>query len=93
LEHILPQSPSDGWDVSDEVAIGHYRRLGNLVLLQATVNSEIGNSSFSEKKKHLRESAFYLTSMVATEKEWGPIQIARRQQKLAELAKDTWPLM
>jgi hypothetical protein len=92
LEHVLPQNPSDDWNVSDDVAIGNYRRLGNLALLQAGMNLEIGNVGFAEKKKHYRRSAFVLTTMIAKEKDWGPAQIAKRQQVLADLAVETWPI-
>lgn len=92
LEHILPQNPNDDWDIPDEVALGHFRRLGNLVLLQATVNSEIGNLSFAAKKEHYKASAFFLTKMVAKERKWGLEQIVDRQEKLAGLAVKTWPL-
>ena len=37
-------------------------------------------------------SRVLLTSMAAKEKEWGPKQIDKRQEKLAELASKTWPL-
>lgn len=92
LEHVLPQNPCDDWFIDEEVAIGQYRRLGNLALLQSTSNGEIGNSAFNIKKKAYRNSAFYLTSMIAKEREWGPKQIAKRQKLLADLAVETWPL-
>jgi hypothetical protein len=92
LEHVLPQNPSQDWDVTEDVALGYFRRLGNLVLLQATTNSEIGNQPFVAKKRYYRESAFYLTSMVAKEREWGIVQIKKRQQYLSDLAVKTWPL-
>jgi len=52
LEHVLPENPGDGWGhILPEVAAAYYRRIGNLVLLQATKNSIIGNSSFKDKRK------------------------------------------
>jgi hypothetical protein len=92
LEHILPENPESDWGIPDEIALGNFRKIGNMVLLQATVNSKIGNIAFDEKKKHFKNSQFFLTSMVAKEKEWGPKQIESRQKRLAELAVKTWPI-
>ena len=51
LEHILPENPSDEWKHLDaETARTNYKRLGNMVLLQATKNNAIGNKGFDEKK-------------------------------------------
>ncbi|MFL5328900.1 MAG: DUF262 domain-containing protein [Gemmataceae bacterium] len=92
LEHILPQNPSSDWKIEEEIAVGWFRKLGNLVLLQASVNVEAGNGAFKQKRKHYKQSAFYLTSMVAGENSWAPDQIRKRQDQLAKLAVKTWPM-
>ena len=68
------------------------RRLGNLAILGSKENSEIGNDSFSEKKKVLKKSNFKTTSSVAKKKDWTAESIVERQEQLAELAVKTWPL-
>lgn len=92
LEHVLPENPSSDWDIDPETALACHRRLGNLVLLQATPNSTIGNAVFSSKKSALKKSSFYLTKMAADNRAWGVKEITARQRKLAELAVETWPL-
>ena len=92
LEHVLPENPASLWDVDDETALVNYRRLGNLVLLQATPNSVIGNLPFKDKKAALKASSFFLTKMVAENKAWTTKEINIRQRRLAELAVETWPL-
>jgi hypothetical protein len=93
LEHILPESPNGNWSsVDPETAAAFYKRIGNMVLLQATKNSLIGNSKFSDKKPTLAKSTFALTSQVAKNAEWGPKEIAVRQGDLAKLAVKTWLL-
>jgi len=92
LEHILPVTPDDGWDVSPDLAAAFYRRIGNMVLLNAKENVEIGNQSFADKKPVLRRSPFILTSDVAKAREWGPRQIELRQASLAEFAPSVWPI-
>ena len=92
LEHILPENPGDSWpEIDNEIASAYYRRLGNMVILQAKKNSLIGNSTFSEKKAILKDSAFTLTVDVTKNSKWGPKEISDRQKQLAKLAVETWP--
>lgn len=92
LEHILPENPGVLWPAFDaNTASVYYKRLGNMVILQAQKNSIIGNSSFEEKKPVLKDSAFILTSDVANYEDWTTAEIDARQKKLAELAVVTWP--
>jgi hypothetical protein len=93
LEHILPENTGDAWpNVDGETASAWYKRIGNLVLLQAKKNAMIGNSSFQEKKSILSKSTFILTSSAAKYENWGPDEIKKRQQYLSKLAVRTWPL-
>lgn len=93
VEHVLPQHPGENWPSIDaETASAMYKRLGNMVLMQSSKNSLIGNSPFSEKRKVLKESTFILTSDVAKEPKWETKQIKERQAKLAKLAVQTWPI-
>jgi Protein of unknown function (DUF1524) len=93
LEHILPENPQNSWPGIDaEVATAYYKRIGNMVILQAKKNSMMGNSPFSQKKDFLRNSAFLLTSEVAKNTSWGIKEINDRQKILAKLAVETWPI-
>jgi hypothetical protein len=91
LEHILPENPNENWpNIDPETAEAYWRRIGNMVLLRASKNALIGNSSFADKKSTLRASAFLLTSDVAKNKSWGRQEINDRQRVLAKLAVQTW---
>jgi hypothetical protein len=93
LEHVLPERPSAAWGVTEEVAAGLYRRLGNMVLLKLSVNTRIGNASFEEKKKAYKASSYLaLTKQVLKYDKWGEEEITKRQAKLADLAVKAWPL-
>jgi hypothetical protein len=93
VEHILPEHPGTHWPSFDkETASALYKRLGNMVLMQASKNTLIGNSAFSLKKKALQDSAFFLTNEVAKESKWEVKQIKDRQARLAKLAVETWPI-
>jgi Protein of unknown function (DUF1524) len=92
LEHVLPVTPSQDWKVTPEVAAAYYKRLGNMVLLDAEANAKVGNRNFDEKKKIYAVSPFEVTKPVAKFKTWGPDEIDERQKTLAKLAPKIWPL-
>ena len=93
LEHILPANPGKGWEhFTSEGQKANVNRLGNLVLLTGTVNSKIGNVKYSDKKPALLASQFSLTKEAGAFEKWGTAEIAKRQERLAELAVKTWPL-
>lgn len=92
LEHILPKNPGQEWGhLSTEEQKSFLNRLGNQVLLPATVNSKIGNAAYAIKKTALANSQFSLTHETATHAQWGTHEIVARQKRLAELAVKTWP--
>lgn len=93
LEHVIPKNPEENWpDIEPELAVALHKRIGNLVLLPATPNSDIGNARFEDKKETYRESGYMLTSEVAEEEKWGLDEVNERQFDLANLAVKTWPL-
>ena len=51
VEHIIPQSHSPDWDVSEQVGQQFRKRLGNQILLNPGTNVKLGNASFKEKRK------------------------------------------
>ena len=78
LEHVLPEKPESNWPhIDPELAQAYYNRIGNLVLLKAKNNSTVGNSSFADKRKVLKESAFLLTSEVGKSANWRTKEIPR----------------
>jgi hypothetical protein len=64
VEHILPQNPStlvlNDFDKPDEYT-DYVGRLGNLCLLEKTINASVGNGLFKEKQAAYRQSGFLLT--------------------------------
>ena len=93
LEHVLPRDPGDNWpNVEAAMHRTYYRRLGNMVLLGGTLNGAISNSAFTSKRSILAASSYKLTKEVSLELTWGPTQIETRQNRLARLAVQAWPL-
>lgn len=93
LEHILPESPGNGWSNFEKADIAAYsKRLGNMVLLEATDNSKIGNLPFSKKIPYFKGSNFVLTQDVGKCTEWTLESISERQKGLAKKAPKIWSL-
>ena len=55
IEHVLPENPGTDWaQFADEQLENMTYRLGNLTLLASTVNRDLGNKSFVEKREVYR---------------------------------------
>lgn len=92
LEHVMPLEPGRGWKVSPDVARAAQKLLGNMALVRESVNRDLGNRPFSEKRPVLDGSGYDLTRWVAEHDEWDLPQIQERQARMAKLAVQTWTL-
>lgn len=92
IEHVLPKHPESGWEqFTDHEVEAMIYRIGNMVLLAKGENKTIGNTTYNRKRPVLQASEFGLTRKLAeTNAEWTPERIAKRQEKLAELATSIW---
>jgi hypothetical protein len=94
LEHVLPTTPDPVWkDIfTDDEMRSYQKRIGNLAIMSAKLNSSIGNGSFEDKKDHYKDSAFFFTRELANEVSWRKEAIDSRQKKMAEVAVKHWSL-
>ena len=101
IEHVLPQNPlrNSQWvqNFSDAEREQSTHKLGNLVLLNGSKNSQAQNFDFDlKKRKYFMASGgittFALTSQVLNEIQWTPQVIARRQNDLLNKLKNVWQL-
>ena len=94
VEHVLPENPTgewaavfppDRWDAAVD-------RLGNLTLLERTLNREVGNAGYVAKRAAYEKSAYALTRAVAdlALEEWSPALLEERQRRLAARAVQLW---
>lgn len=102
IEHVLPQSVSDGsswatwWPVvADRQTWVH--RLANLVPLTQRKNSEAQNFDFERKKRayfggRAGVSSYALTTQVLSTPDWTPLVLADRQKTLMALLDERWAL-
>lgn len=93
IEHILPQTPGDGWDFSDPEAQAAIYRLGNMTLLNTSANRDLDNSSYETKMEAYRASEFAITSDIPEKfDDWTIERVAQRQAEMARIATAVWRL-
>jgi hypothetical protein len=101
VEHVLPQNPKPEsiWarEFSEDDRARWTHRLGNLVLLNRTKNSEAQNFDFALKKEKYFKSGrgaaiFALTLQVLNHPTWTPAELEERQKKLVALLVAEWQL-
>lgn len=92
IEHILPENPGEGWDSFREENIPNYiYKIGNMTLMDAKANRDIGNTPFSEKITMYAESEFKQTSSIVEHySEWKETIVDSRQTQLAKRASSIW---
>lgn len=102
IEHVLPQNPKPGslwlqWFPEADEREAWTHRLGNLVLLSKTKNSQAGNYEFDKKKTTYFQgrggvTPFALTSQVTNAATWTPQVLQQRQQESVAVLARLWGL-
>ena len=98
IEHILPRTPSKGWNLTKKAIKPYVHRLGNLTLLSKRLNSKAQNATIPEKLPELQKSELPITKELVTlltelQGRWDEDTIATRQSQLADLAfRKIWAL-
>ena len=94
IEHILPENPSGEWDesFSPDRQKDFIYRLGNLVLLEPTINRNCQNLSFEEKRPQYDLSSYKTAQQLggAGIAEWNPATLSERQVRMANQAAHIW---
>lgn len=75
IEHIVPEDEGD-----------FALNVGNLILLEVTLNRDAGNAAYSDKISIYKKSTYpWIAQFVADHSEWNQSMIADRAKKLAEI--------
>jgi hypothetical protein len=94
LEHILPKRHNSDWEGSRRDFPGgidkFVYRLGNMTLISAKLNRELGNADFETKKKVFARDCLDITQKVLSSERWTGEEIKNRQNWLASLACKIW---
>lgn len=93
IEHIMPQTINNDWrreigECSDEVHRKYLDTLGNLTL--TGFNSELGNLSFSEKRRKYLESGISMNRELCKFEKWSESEMVKRAGNLADYAIKIW---
>lgn len=94
VEHILPKNPSEEWGVIDNSIVDYMPdKIGNMCLLNDIENKDIGNSSFDDKLKTLKNSNYVITKYIGDNfTKWDEKSIESRQRYYAKQAVNIWSL-
>ena len=94
VEHILPQNPATDWIAAIPEADwpAHIDRLGNLTLLEAPLNRQLANATYTDKLRAYQGSRYQLTKdlLDTAPEEWTVALIEARQLTLAARAAHIW---
>lgn len=91
IEHILPQTPDEWWINEFDADPDEYKhRIGNLTL--TTLNSELGNKTFDEKKQKYEKDPFLVTRELCQFNEWTYEDINKRSLKIANKLIELFPI-
>lgn len=99
IEHIMPQTLNAAWrselgnvygdENIEDIHSATVHTLGNLTL--TGYNSEMSNKIFKLKKEEFSKSGLALNRSLENFEVWGPEQIKKRAELLAEQIIRTWP--
>lgn len=67
IEHIMPQTCTDkaSYDLDEEEFAVYIHRLGNLTLIENSINKSIHNDNYANKSVAYKQSKFYITSSLS----------------------------
>ena len=94
IEHLLPQKPGKDWGLKTAEIKEYVNKLGNLTIVDRTINSMAGNKNMQEKIEVLTTSRLPINrrlveEIVANNYQWDEDVINKRQEQLAETAWET----
>jgi Protein of unknown function (DUF1524)/Protein of unknown function DUF262 len=94
IEHIISKSAEKSYlALPPETRKAYVNRLGNMALLNTKKNELIGDAEYAEKRPVFAKSEVLMTADIAAKYDtWGPEQIIKRQDELADLALKAWPI-
>ena len=93
IEHILPENPSDDdWgQFSEQQQEGFTHRLGNMTILEANYNRDLGRSGYDKKRLAYEKSCFAITRNLADQyDQWTMEKIRANQRWMAKQATSIW---
>lgn len=90
--HILPENPSEEWSYIEEAKQEQLAsRLGNMTLLEAKLNRELGNATYQLKRDIYEKSSLRVARDVSKHYDTrSEERVNARQKQLAKIACELW---
>jgi hypothetical protein len=89
IEHLASENPAKSTGLSPEDVAS----IGNLILVNQSLNNELANKNFAEKVKVLKNANVWVDPVILKAKNWGATEIAERTKLLAKDAyENVWAL-
>lgn len=89
IEHIAPQGKPEKQGLSHEDVAA----IGNLLLVDGKLNTELGSKSFLDKILILKKSEVQLDPILIKAKNWGKEEISRRTEWMAKIGyQEIWAI-
>ena len=86
IEHLAAENAKGGKLTDEEIA-----SIGNLILIDKSLNGKLANKDFAEKVKVLKKANVWVDPVILKAKAWGAKEIAARTELLAsESYKKVW---
>ena len=93
IEHVLPQNYDETWDIDEAKAPRLVGRLGNMCLLERSVNRDLQDAPFEVKKSAYAKSSYYYAHRISEEEpQWNENSIMRFQKEMAKAAVSIWKI-
>lgn len=91
IEHILPQDFDETWDFDEALGNKLVDRLGNMCLLEKTLNRDLQNVSYQIKIETYAKSSFKsANALPSSYEEWTASSVINRQKVMAKIARSIW---
>ena len=84
IEHLAPENPAKSTGLSQEQVAS----IGNLILVNQSLNNKLANKAFSEKVQMGKDAKVWVDPIILDAKTWGAIEIQKRTKLLAKAAYD-----
>jgi hypothetical protein len=82
IEHLSPEHPAKSMGLAPEQVAS----IGNLILVDQSLNEKLANKDFHEKIKILKDAQVWVDPIILGAKNWGPDEIEKRTRLLAKEA-------
>lgn len=90
LEHVIPKRQNSSWPMDSKLHSELVKRLGNMTLLRASKNNQLGGVEFSRKKEVFKTSDLRITNSLGNLGNFSKNEIDQRQTEFAETAVKVW---